>query len=208
MSTNKEPHQLRSGLLVPGRSYVAAATNSNRISTTKQSFLVKTNELASTANDSNSEFQDLKTRIWRHSRSPGGYLLDVSSLNVPDQVHLGVIGQQYGAKNFYGIKFLGRIQQRYIEIYPRKSISDKLMTEGVQYEKQKIRLLCCKHDLFSVRHQSGQCSTMLILNLCFDSFVTSVKRYIWKSMLSATNLHKLSITEYKVVLEWITINPC
>jgi hypothetical protein len=67
---------------------------------------------------------------------------------------------------------------------------------------------CCKHDLFSVRHQSGQCSTMLILSLCFDSFVTSVKRYIWKSMLSATNLHKLSITEYKVVLEWITINPC
>jgi hypothetical protein len=54
---------------------------------------------------------------------------------------------------------------------------------------------CCKHDLFSVRHQSGQCSTMLILSLCFDSFVTSVKRYIWKSMLSATNLHKLSITE-------------
>jgi hypothetical protein len=68
--------------------------------------------------------------------------------------------------------------------------------------------LCCKHDLFSVRHQSGQCSTMLILSLCFDSFVTSVKRYIWKSMLSATNLHKLSITEHKVVLEWITINPC
>jgi hypothetical protein len=68
--------------------------------------------------------------------------------------------------------------------------------------------VCCKHDLFSVRHQSGQCSTMLILSLCFDSFVTSVKRYIWKSMLSATNLHKLSITEHKVVLEWITINPC
>jgi hypothetical protein len=75
-------------------------------------------------------------------------------------------------------------------------------------ELDELRRQCCKHDLFSVRHQSGQCSTMLILSLCFDSFVTSVKRYIWKSMLSAANLHKLSITEYKVVLEWITINPC
>jgi hypothetical protein len=70
--------------------------------------------------------------------------MDVSSLNVPDQVHLRTIAQQYGAKNFYGIKFLGRTQQRYIEIYPRDSIIDKFVTEGVQYEDQKVRLLPCK----------------------------------------------------------------
>jgi hypothetical protein len=33
---------------------------------------------------------------------------------------------------------LGRIQQRYIEIYSRKSIIDKFITEGVQYEKQRL----------------------------------------------------------------------
>lgn len=144
MSTTKEPHQHRSGLIVPGRSYVAAATNKKYITTTKQSLLIKSIEPAGSSNDSNSESRDLKTRIWRHSRSPGGYLLDVSSLNIPDQVHLTTIGQQYGAKNFYGIKFLGRTQQRYIEIYPGKTILHKFETEGVHYEKQKIRLLPCK----------------------------------------------------------------
>jgi hypothetical protein len=101
MPTNKEPHQHRPGLLVPERSYVAPATNSNHISTTKQSLLAKTTRLVSSFNDSNSEFRDIKTRIWRHSRFPEGYLLDVSSLNVPGQVYLSVIGRQYEAKNFY-----------------------------------------------------------------------------------------------------------
>jgi hypothetical protein len=102
--------------------------------------LVKTAKLAGSSSDSNSEFQDLKTRIWRQCRSSGEYLLKVSLLNVPDQVLLTIIGQHYAAKNFYGIKFLGR----YIEIYPRKSIIGKVITESVQYKKQKIYLLLCK----------------------------------------------------------------
>jgi rRNA processing protein Gar1 len=39
---------------------------------------------------------------------------------------------------------LGRIQQSYIEIYPRWSIIHKFITEDVQYEKQKIHCLSCE----------------------------------------------------------------
>jgi hypothetical protein len=41
MPTNKEPQQHRSGLLVPGRSYVIVATDSNRTGAIKQLLLVK-----------------------------------------------------------------------------------------------------------------------------------------------------------------------
>lgn len=57
---------------------------------------------------------------------------------MPDQVHLFTNNME--PRIFTALNFLGRTQQRYIDIYPGKSILRKFKTEGVRYEKQKIRL--------------------------------------------------------------------
>ncbi|KAI7889499.1 uncharacterized protein EV154DRAFT_402947, partial [Mucor mucedo] len=62
-----------------------------------------------------------------------GFLLDISKVpTISDVEHLTTIAHQYsGAKNFYGIKFLGKSSERYIEIYPSNEILTKFTAEGV-----------------------------------------------------------------------------
>ncbi|KAK4517427.1 uncharacterized protein ATC70_000762 [Mucor velutinosus] len=99
---------------------------------------------ASTTTSTNSK---IKTRICRNARTDNGYLLDISKIpNKTEQQHLQTIDQQYKASNFFGIKFLGKNVQRYIEVYPNNEIVDRFVTEGILYESEqsKIRLFPCK----------------------------------------------------------------
>lgn len=61
-----------------------------------------------------------------------------------DQQHLFAIGAKYGAKNFYGIKFLGPSHQRYVEIYANQQIEQRFRQEGIPYAHHHVRLLPCK----------------------------------------------------------------
>ncbi|GAN11248.1 hypothetical protein MAM1_0515d10807 [Mucor ambiguus] len=99
---------------------------------------------ASTTPSTNSK---IKTRIWRNARTENGYFLDVSKIpNKTEQQHLQTLHQQYKASNFFGIKFLGKNAQRYIEVYPSDDILDRFVTEGVLYDfkQSKIQLFPCK----------------------------------------------------------------
>ncbi|KAG2192871.1 hypothetical protein INT47_006043 [Mucor saturninus] len=124
-------------------SYRDAVTK--RLPSTKRS-LIDNDILAS--NDSTGTVDTdkiIRTSIWRHARSRQGFLLDISKVpTISDVEHLTTIAHQYsGAKNFYGIKFLGKSSKRYIEIYPSNEILTKFTDEGVYYEKLKTRLLPC-----------------------------------------------------------------
>ncbi|KAK4511165.1 uncharacterized protein ATC70_012378 [Mucor velutinosus] len=100
-----------------------------------------------TASTTTSTNGKIKTRIWRNARTDNGYFLDISKIpNKTEQQHLQTIDQQYKASNFFGIKFLGKNAQRYIEVYPNNEIVDRFVTEGILYESEqsKIRLFPCK----------------------------------------------------------------
>lgn len=81
------------------------------------------------------------------ARTNGGYFLDISKIpNTTVQQHLQALDQQYKASNFIGIKFLGKANQRYMEIYPNTDIFQRFLAEGVMYasENSKTQLLLCK----------------------------------------------------------------
>lgn len=75
-----------------------------------------------------------------------GFLLDISKISkVTDEQHLELLASQYGgARNFNAVKFFGKSNTRYIELYPNKQIVKKFQQEGVVYETQKIQLLPSK----------------------------------------------------------------
>ena len=138
------------GTNVPGRSYADAAYN--RLATTSHSLMhgdaENTSIGMSTANPStNPQLRSIKTRIWRHARTANGYFLDIAKIpNMTDQQHLIILDKQYKANNFNGVKFLGRNNQRYIEIYPNETIAQRFMKEGVLYDSgnSKVQLFPCK----------------------------------------------------------------
>ncbi|CEP15119.1 hypothetical protein [Parasitella parasitica] len=131
----------------PGRSYADAALK--RIPTNKHSLMhgETTRPGSPTLNtNASTSIKEIKTRIWRHARSVDGYFLDISKIpNTTDQQHMGVIDKQYKADNFYGLKFLGKTNQRYIEIYPSDEIRDTFVQNGLTYTtgNSQIRLLPC-----------------------------------------------------------------
>ncbi|CEP09626.1 hypothetical protein [Parasitella parasitica] len=130
--------QKPTGTLVPGQKGYAAAAKT-RITTTSQSLMHGEATIDSTgtptASTTHSPNGKIKTRIWRNARTDNGYFLDISKIaNTTEQQHLQILNKQYPASNFYGIKFLGKHAQRYIEVYPNPDIVDRFLAEGVLYE--------------------------------------------------------------------------
>lgn len=91
------------------KSYLEAIkSNIKRIPTVNHSLLstdADTNGSNTRSNDvSAAQAQEIKTRIYRHARSLGGYFLDISKVpTITDEQHLTITGKQYGAVNFNGI---------------------------------------------------------------------------------------------------------
>jgi hypothetical protein len=144
LSPNETFAPPRSGI-TPSVSYADAVANKKKfIATTKKS-MMETIVTSSISNNSNNESKEIRTRIWRHGRSPKGYLLDISKIPaLTDYQHLVAINAQYGAKNFNGVKFLGKPAQRYMELYPHDSILKQFAEQEVAYQDEKIRLIPCK----------------------------------------------------------------
>jgi hypothetical protein len=88
----------------------------------------------------------IRSTIWRHARVSNGFFLDISKIpNVTEQQHLEYLADQHGgARNFNGIKFIGKNKERYLEVYPVPDIITSFTTQGVYYENPRLRLLPCK----------------------------------------------------------------
>ncbi|KAG2209884.1 hypothetical protein INT46_005165 [Mucor plumbeus] len=83
----------------------------------------------------NTQLRSFKNSIWSHARTANGYFLDIAKIpNMTDQQHLIILDKQYKANNFNGVKFFGRNNQRYIEIYPNEAIAQLFMKKGVLYD--------------------------------------------------------------------------
>ncbi|KAI7902257.1 uncharacterized protein BX663DRAFT_552669 [Cokeromyces recurvatus] len=93
--------------------------------------------------NSSLEVKVVHIKLWYHTRADGACLLDISKVSkISVEDHLDQIADLYvGTKNSYGIKFTGRQNTQYIEVYPKTEIKNDFLSNGVLYEKFNVRLL-------------------------------------------------------------------
>lgn len=107
--------------------------NTRQFKFRKQSLLYESEDVDKKTN------KVIHTRIWKHTRSPNGYFLDISKVPQFSQLqHIPLLHEQYDSEHMQVSLILASKGKYYLECYPDLSIVHRFTSEGLSYENTKL----------------------------------------------------------------------